>query len=1026
MKKRGFFLWVCMFWFICSGNVKAETEIYNGFHYDVLDDGTLIITNYFGEDDVLQVPDEINGKKVTEIRFMAFSGDSYEKIILGQNITKVGERALNCNYIGTLVLPDTKEELNINWTASNIDTIVIPEKRENLPETLFSNGCVKQFEVDEDNSFYSSDEGILFNKDKTELIRYPTGKTDEQYCMPDSVQVIRKKAFKNCKVLKEMKLSSSLNQIGEDAFLNCSEMTEICLPDQIEELSSNTFYGSGIKRVVLGKGLKRIENMAFNSQLDEVVLSGNLENWDFSKNDTIGKLTITDTVTLSPEELEALKIPVQNEYSCSESNEIFSYDNGVLYTADRKSLVAYPCKKEKTTFVIPDGVEIICPNAFHCNESLVEIVCPESLRKIGESAFARLSQLERVNLNHASLSLGTRAFMYCRNLKQIEESDRIISIGTEAFYDCSLLSGFVIPDTCQIIDQMAFFKCKSITEFTIPDSVTKIGGGAFFDMTGLENITLGKGLEKIECGLFYGNSSLKWVMIPNEIKKLSYILDFDKSCQTWDPKSIVIRGYEYSEADIYAKENKLQFEKIPWDLPKKPTGFTLTELSDFEKIFSWNPAENKDHMQRFLLYKNGIKIESLGIEENRKSIWETRSKNGDVYELSLVNRDGIESEKAMIKVPGIMNVNFRIECEPNTEGEAYVQGTDHGAYPGQEVTVQALCSNPVSGYFSGWYDTKGKLLSMEPTYTFIMPDQEPILIAKFKEREKYTLSLTSSWNNVPLNGAGQYYAGETVHFSIGWFESPHFQGWYDEKGQLISQHPIETINLNRDMSLFAKFEVIPEKVEEKPNEDPGVTEEPKKDQKEKVLFRKNMVFEDKNYQYRILSIDNNKKMGTISCDGFVKKKKKVDVSGTVKYKGYSWKVVKVSDCAFAKQLNITSVKLHSNITVIGKSAFEGCQSIKSINLGYGVKIIGDNAFKKCSNLTNISLGKNVISIGKQTFCYCKNLRKINIQSSKLKKVGKNAFYRIHSNATIKVPKKKIKEYKKLLKNKGQNKKVVIR
>ena len=92
---------------------------------------------------------------------------------------------------------------------------------------------------------------------------------------------------------------------------------------------------------------------------------------------------------------------------------------------------------------------------------------------------------------------------------------------------------------------------------------------------------------------------------------------------------------------------------------------------------------------------------------------------------------------------------------------------------------------------------------------------------------------------------------------------------------------------------------------------------------------------------------------------------------------------------------------------------------------YKVTSIGKGAFQNCKKLKIVLVGKNVTSIGAKAFSGCKALKKITIKSAKLKKVGKNAFKGIHAKAVIKTPKAKLKAYKKLMKKKGQGKKVRI-
>nr|WP_277820612.1 leucine-rich repeat domain-containing protein [Hominisplanchenecus murintestinalis] len=107
------------------------------------------------------------------------------------------------------------------------------------------------------------------------------------------------------------------------------------------------------------------------------------------------------------------------------------------------------------------------------------------------------------------------------------------------------------------------------------------------------------------------------------------------------------------------------------------------------------------------------------------------------------------------------------------------------------------------------------------------------------------------------------------------------------------------------------------------------------------------------------------------------------------------------------------------------TVFKIPDTVKSNGNTYKVTSVGKEAFQDCKKLKSVVVGKNVTSIGSKAFSGCKALKKITIKSAKLKKVGKNAFKGIHAKAVIKAPKAKLKAYKKLLKKKGQGKKVRI-
>ena len=156
--------------------------------------------------------------------------------------------------------------------------------------------------------------------------------------------------------------------------------------------------------------------------------------------------------------------------------------------------------------------------------------------------------------------------------------------------------------------------------------------------------------------------------------------------------------------------------------------------------------------------------------------------------------------------------------------------------------------------------------------------------------------------------------------------------------------------------------------------------------------------------YRVTSSDSKNltveyKKTTAVVGGSVK------IKGSVKVLGITYKITAIAANTFKNNKKITSVTVGSNVTSIGKSAFEKCKKLKSITLSKNVEDIGKNAFKNCKNLNTIT-----------------------IKSTKLDVDGvkKGAFSGIGKKVVVKVPKSKYSAYKKLLREKGLNKKVKIK
>lgn len=149
-------------------------------------------------------------------------------------------------------------------------------------------------------------------------------------------------------------------------------------------------------------------------------------------------------------------------------------------------------------------------------------------------------------------------------------------------------------------------------------------------------------------------------------------------------------------------------------------------------------------------------------------------------------------------------------------------------------------------------------------------------------------------------------------------------------------------------------------------------------------------------------------------------KKKPAAKGTTlkDSKGATYKVTG----AKVKNPTVTYVKPKKNVKKVSIPATITVKGVK-----YQVTAVSKDAFKNNKKVTQVTIDKNVKNIGKNAFYGCKNLKKVIIKTTKLTKktVGKNAFKGIHKKATIKVPKKKLDVYKKLLKNAGISKSVKV-
>ena len=125
---------------------------------------------------------------------------------------------------------------------------------------------MKSITVDKYNTKYSSDfEGVLFNKNKTQLIQYPIGNHNEFYVIPDSVTTIKEMAFYGVFALTSIEIPDSVTKIERYAFGECTNLTSVTIPDGVTAVAEGVFSDCyNLTSVTIGDAVTTIEKNAFS------------------------------------------------------------------------------------------------------------------------------------------------------------------------------------------------------------------------------------------------------------------------------------------------------------------------------------------------------------------------------------------------------------------------------------------------------------------------------------------------------------------------------------------------------------------------------------------------------------------------------------------------------------------------------------------------------------------------------------------------------------------------------------------
>lgn len=269
-------------------------------------DGEAYITLCKSTEKNIEIPSEINGLPVTVIYGMAFFQSEAETIKLPDSLKRIEIMAFyDCDSLKSIDIPEGTEEIMAQafYECNNLTQINIPSTCKEIGSNAFSL-CKNliSLNVAENNPVYKSSDGILFNADGSELIKYPDGK-DSFYTVPQNVISIADYAFSENPNISEVNLNNvetvgadsfsfcenlkkisakKLKSIGEYAFYECTELEEMKLPSSVETFGKYAVYQCPkLKSIRLGKNITEINECALGYIYDEVN-NKNLKLGDFT------------------------------------------------------------------------------------------------------------------------------------------------------------------------------------------------------------------------------------------------------------------------------------------------------------------------------------------------------------------------------------------------------------------------------------------------------------------------------------------------------------------------------------------------------------------------------------------------------------------------------------------------------------------------------------------------------------------------------------------------------------------------
>ncbi len=360
------------------------------YTYKVLEDNTIEITKYRGNDVDVIIPETLDGYTVTKIGEFAFEEAKAKSFTIPDTVTVIGWGAFaECENLEKIDVPDSVVSID-SWAFTQcpkLTEVSLGSSLEEIEVTAFNRSHnVKTITIDPNNKHFDSRNNcnaVIETATNTLVIGISTT------VIPDTVTSIATNAFLECYSLTEINIPDSVTTIDSMAFGHCINLSKIHIGNSLTTIGYCSFLSNKkLEEINLPESLTTIDDRAFDhcQSLKEISIPAGVT--------TIGSEVFTNCFDLAK-----ITVDINNRYYDSRND-----CNAIIETATNNLIVG------GNNTVIPDTVKTIERKSFEGRLGLNQITISDSVTKIGESAFYSCTNLKDITISASVKKIDEKAF----------------------------------------------------------------------------------------------------------------------------------------------------------------------------------------------------------------------------------------------------------------------------------------------------------------------------------------------------------------------------------------------------------------------------------------------------------------------------------------------------------------------------------------------------------------------------------------------------------------------------------------